>query len=195
MPRMSEAEKQRSHSRILDAAAQLFRERGVEATSVADVMKTAGMTHGGFYRHFDSKEDLIAASFRHAVDDVVSDMEREETSEGRKKERQDYIAKYLSQAHAQDSRNGCPLAAMGTELARTTGATHQAGAQASDRMAALLQDTSEIGSGQGLAAMALLMGTITLARLTESEEKADRALEAGRTAIGLLQDYWPKERS
>ena len=195
MPRMSEAEKQRSHSRILDAAAQLFRERGVEATSVADVMKTAGMTHGGFYRHFDSKEDLIAASFRHAVDDVVSDMEREETSEGRKKERQDYIAKYLSQAHAQDSRNGCPLAAMGTELARTTGAPHQAGAQASDRMAALLQDTSEIGSGQGLAAMALLMGTITLARLTESEEKADRALEAGRTAIGLLQDYWPKERS
>ncbi|MBO9433601.1 TetR/AcrR family transcriptional regulator [Ruegeria sp. R13_0] len=195
MPRMSEAEKQRSHSRILDAAAQLFRERGVEATSVADVMKTAGMTHGGFYRHFDSKEDLIAASFRHAVDDVVSDMEREETSDGRKKERQDYIAKYLSQAHAQDSRNGCPLAAMGTELARTTGAPHQAGAQASDRMAALLQDTSEIGSGQGLAAMALLMGTITLARLTESEEKADRALEAGRTAIGLLQDYWPKERS
>ncbi|MEW2915823.1 helix-turn-helix domain-containing protein [Ruegeria sp. ANG10] len=195
MPRMSEAEKQRSHSRILDAAAQLFRERGVEATSVADVMKTAGMTHGGFYRHFDSKEDLTAASFRHAVDDVVADMEREETSEGRKKKRQDYIAKYLSQAHAQDSRNGCPLAAMGTELARTTGAPHQAGAQALDRMAALLQDTSEIRSGQGLAAMALLMGTITLARLTESEEKADRALEAGRTAIGLLQDYWPKERS
>jgi len=153
------------------------------------------MTHGGFYRHFDSKEDLTAAAFRHAVDDVVSCMEREETSEGRKKERQDYIAKYLSQAHAQDSRNGCPLAAMGTELVRTTGAPHQAGAQASDRMAALLQDTSEIGSGQGLAAMALLMGTITLARLTESEEKADRALEAGRTAIGLLQDYWPKERS
>ncbi|SMO70035.1 TetR/AcrR family transcriptional regulator [Ruegeria faecimaris] len=195
MPRMSEAEKQRSHNRILDAAAQLFRERGVEATSVADVMKAAGMTHGGFYRHFESKEDLIATAFWHAVDDVVSDMEREETSEGRKKERQGYIAKYLSQAHAQDSRNGCPLAAMGTELARTTGAPHQVGAQALDRMAALLQDTSETRSGQGLAAMALLMGTITLARLTESEEEADRALEAGRTAIGLLQDYWPKERS
>ena len=61
MPRMSEAEKQKSHRRILDAAARLFRERGIEATSVADVMKAAGMTHGGFYRHFDSKEDLVSA--------------------------------------------------------------------------------------------------------------------------------------
>lgn len=194
MPRMSEAEKRRSHNRILDAAAQLFRERGVEATSVADVMKAAGMTHGGFYRHFESKEDLIAASFRHAVDDVVSGMECEESSEGRGKERQDYIAKYLSQSHVQDSRHGCPLAAMGTELARTKGAARHAGAQASDRMAALLQDTPETGSDQGIAAMALLMGTIILARLTENEKEADRALEAGRTAIKLLQDHWPKDK-
>ena len=195
MPRMSEAEKKRSHNRILDAAAQLFRERGVEATSVADVMKAAGMTHGGFYRHFVSKEDLIATAFRHAIDDVVSGMEREESSEGRGKERQDYIAKYLSPAHVQDSRHGCPLAAMGTELARTKGASRYAGAQASDRMAALLRDTPETGSDQGLAAMALLMGTITLARLAGTEEEADRALEAGRTAIVLLQDHWSKGRS
>ncbi|WP_170357725.1 TetR/AcrR family transcriptional regulator [Ruegeria arenilitoris] len=195
MPRMSEAEKRRSHNRILDAAAQLFRERGVEATSVADVMKAAGMTHGGFYRHFESKEDLIATAFRHAIDDVVSGMEREESSEGRGKERQDYIAKYLSQAHVQDSRHGCPLAAMGTELARTKGASRHAGAQASDRMAALLRDAPETGSDQGLAAMALLMGTITLARLAGTEDEADRALEAGRTAIVLLQDHWPKGRS
>ena len=195
MPRMSEAEKRRSHNRILDAAAQLFRERGVEATSVADVMKAAGMTHGGFYRHFESKEDLIATAFRHAIDDVVFDMEREETSEGREKERKDYIAKYLSQAHVQDSRNGCPLAAMGTELARTKGAPRHAGAQASARMATLLRGTLETRSDQGLAAMALLMGTITLARLTETEEDADQALEAGRTAIELLQEYWPKDRS
>lgn len=195
MPRMSEAEKQRSHNRILDAAAQLFRERGVEATSVADVMKAAGMTHGGFYRHFELKEDLIAAAFRHAVDDVVSGMEREEASERQERERQDYIAKYLSQAHVQDSRHGCPLAAMGTELARTQGASRHAGAQASDRMAALLRDTSETGSDQGSATMALLMGTITLARLAGTEEEADRALEAGRTAIDLLQDHWPKDRS
>jgi TetR/AcrR family transcriptional repressor of nem operon len=141
-----------------------------------------------------SKEDLIAAAFRHAVDNVVSNLECEGISEGRERERQDYIAKYLSQAHVQDRGQGCPLAAMGTELARTEGAPRQAGAQASVRMAALLRDASDIGSDRGLAAMALLVGTITLARLAESEGEADRALEAGHTAMGLLQDQWPKDR-
>ena len=83
MPRMSEAEKQRSHSRIVDAAARLFRKRGIEATSVADVMKAAGMTHGGFYRHFASKADLVAAAFQHAVDDVVAKVEQADSPAGR----------------------------------------------------------------------------------------------------------------
>ncbi|MEZ5913496.1 MAG: TetR/AcrR family transcriptional regulator [Paracoccaceae bacterium] len=72
---MSADEKQKTHERILKAASQLFRERGIETTSVADVMKAAGLTHGGFYRHFASKEALVAAAFSHAVDEVLSDVE------------------------------------------------------------------------------------------------------------------------
>ncbi|MBT8476236.1 MAG: TetR/AcrR family transcriptional regulator, partial [Alphaproteobacteria bacterium] len=75
MPRMSAQEKQKSHERILKAASRLFRERGIETTSVADVMKAAGLTHGGFYRHFASKDALVAAAFRHAVDEVLSVVE------------------------------------------------------------------------------------------------------------------------
>ncbi len=194
MPRMSDAEKQRSHNRILDAAAQLFRQNGIGSTSVADVMKTAGMTHGGFYRHFDSKEDLVAAAFRHAVDDVVSDLEKETSPRGRDRERENYIKKYLSQAHAKDGGQGCPLAAMGTELARTGGAPQQAGAAASARMAALLQKGSETGMEQGLASMALLLGAVTLARLAETVEDSDFALAAGRTGLELLQDHWPMDK-
>ncbi|MGB0904935.1 MAG: TetR family transcriptional regulator, partial [Mangrovicoccus sp.] len=67
MARQSKAEKQKSHARILEAAAQVFREKGIEATSLADVMTAAGLTHGGFYRHFASKEALVAAAFHHAV--------------------------------------------------------------------------------------------------------------------------------
>ncbi len=196
MPRMSEAEKQRSHNRILDAAAQLFRERGIEPTSVADVMKAAGMTHGGFYRHFASKEDLISAAFRHAVDGVASDMENETTSTGRDRARAAYIETYLSEAHVDDSGRGCPLAALGAELARSEGKPRQEGARTSNRMAALLEDASDPGaSGQGLATMALLMGTITLARLAESAEDAERPLDAGRTGVELLQSHWPKDGS
>lgn len=194
MPRMSDAAKQHSHKRILDAAAQLFRQNGIGSTSVADVMKAAGMTHGGFYRHFDSKEDLVAAAFRHAVDDVVSDLEKETSPRGRDRERENYIEKYLSQAHTKDEGHGCPLAAMATELARTGGAPQQAGAAASVRMAALLQKGSNNGTEQGMASMALLLGAVTLARLAKTDEDTDRALEAGRTGLELFQDHWPADK-
>lgn len=194
MPRMSDAEKQRSHNRILDAAARLFRQNGIASTSVADVMKAAGMTHGGFYRHFDSKEDLVAVAFRHAVDDVVSDLEKATTPEGRDRERDNYIKTYLSRAHVMDGGQGCPLAAMGTELARTGGVSQQAGAVASARMAALLQKRSDTGMEQGLASMALLLGAVTLARLAETAEDSDRALKAGCAGLELLQDQWPVDR-
>lgn len=195
MPRMSEAEKQRSHSRILDAAARLFRENGIETTSVSDVMTAAGMTHGGFYRHFASKEELIQAAFTHAVGGVVSSMESEDTRDEQDQSRRDYIATYLSQEHVQNRGLGCPLAAMGAELTRIGGSPKQAGAQATTRMAALLEDRSTSHADQGLAAMALLLGTITLARLVGSEDEAERTLDAGRTGIRLLQDLWPPNRS
>lgn len=194
MPRMSEAEKQRSHGRILDAAALMFREHGIEGTSVADIMKAAGMTHGGFYRHFASKEELVAAAFNHAVDSVVSDMERETTSEAQKRDREAYIETYLSLAHVEDLGRGCPLAAMGTELARAGGAPAQAGANATARLADLLRYDLESRTDQGLAAMALLIGTVTLARLTDTKRDAERTLKAGRTGIGLFQQQWPKDR-
>ena len=194
MPRMSDAEKQRSHNRILDAAAQLFRQNGIGQTSVADVMKAAGMTHGGFYRHFDSKEDLVAAAFRHAVDEVVSDLEKETSPRGRNRERENYVKTYLSRAHVINGGQGCPLAAMGTELARTGGMPHEAGATASLRMAALLQKRRNNGTEQGLASMALLLGAVILARLAKTDEDTDRALEAGRTGLELLRDHWPAEK-
>ena len=190
MPRMSEAEKQRSHRRILDAASSLFREKGIEATSVADVMSAAGMTHGGFYRHFGSKEDLVAAAFRHAVDGVVAGIERETTAEGRAQEIDVYIQNYLSEEHVKDLGRGCPLAALAAELARAGQVPLHEGAEASRKMADLLRQPNDADNAQGLAMMALMMGTVTLARLAESQEDAQKTLEVGRTGISLLQEHW-----
>lgn len=192
MPRMSEAEKQLSHKRILDSAGRLFRERGIESTSVADVMKAAGMTHGGFYRHFKSKDDLVAVAFRNAVDHVVSDMEQQITPSGQKEKREEYIATYLSGEHVKNRAQGCPLAAMGAELARLEGLARQQGAEAAGRMAALLQVKAEPDTEQGHAIMALLLGTITLARLAETDSAAAKALAAGRAGVHLLENDWPK---
>lgn len=93
--------KKKSRKRILDAAARLIRENGVEATSVADVMTAAGMTHGGFYRHFANKDELVRAAFQEAVDRSVGAMDVPETEGAREEARKRYVATYLSQEHVE----------------------------------------------------------------------------------------------
>lgn len=195
MPRMSEAEKRKSRRRILDAAARLMRENGVESTSVSDIMSAAGLTHGGFYRHFSSKAELAAAAFHHAVDGVVAAMDSAATPECRRQAYEDYLANYLSENHVADYGKGCPLAAIGAEAGRQGGALHTAAADAVRRMAILLDDPiGASGEGQherGRAIMALLLGSVTLARLAEKPEEARMALAAGQTGLRALLKCWP----
>ena len=190
MPRVSEAEKRKSHRRILDAASRLMREKGIGSTSVSYVMKAARLTHGGFYRHFSSKDELVAAAFQQAVDDVVTDMEAAGSESELDQARQSYIALYLSQDHLQDRGQGCPLAAMGPEIALLEKDAKDAASAAIDRMAALLATDDCSSRSQGIAMMALLLGTITLARLKEADVDADEVLDAGRTGVTVLQQNW-----
>lgn len=181
MPRMSEAEKQKSHQRIVEAAARLIRENGIEATSVSDVMQAAGLTHGGFYRHFESKEALVTTAFNKAVDDVMSDFEKAQ-EETPKAARENYIDRYLSHDHVADYGNGCPLAALGVEIGRANSSLSDEGHLAIERVRHFLQ--SDPDSGQSYALLAMLIGTITLARQNEPER--DAILNAGRAAISKL---------
>lgn len=192
MPRMSAAEKQKSHEKILREAARLFRERGVEATSVADVMKAAGLTHGGFYKHFPSKQALVAAAFHLASDELLSEVEAAPDGAARHDARARYIARYLSPEHVSDAGHGCPLAALGAEIARDDGPERTEAAEALVRMATLLtpDDRSEVGN-KGLATVALLLGTVTLARLAEIPDLNARILEAGRQGVAALDAGWP----
>lgn len=176
MPRVSDAEKQKSHARIIEAAAALFREKGIETTSVAEVMKAAGMTHGGFYRHFDDKDALVRAAFASAVDKAVSDLEA-----GGDGARDAYIAQYLSLAHAQNRKIGCPIAALGADVARDDGQVRDEAAIAVDRVANLLGDGDDVSSGY--QRLALLVGAITLARLVDDRTKMEDILDAASSYI------------
>ena len=190
MPRMSAEEKRKSHERILKAASRLFRQNGVEATSVADVMQAAGLTHGGFYRHFDSKEALISAAFRQAVDEVLPEDEAAGEGAQRTAARQAYVNRYLSKEHAEDRATGCPLAAMGAEIARLDGGAEDEASDALERMARLLVADDQSAIETGLATTALLLGTITLARLAKTEELSRMALEAGKRGAQILEQHW-----
>src|SRR5215211_1568681 len=101
--RVSREQVAENRRKILEAAGRLFRERGFEAVTVAEVMQAAGLTHGGFYRHFKSKDDLIAQTLAHALADDAAG----ETDLAR------YARDYLSPAHRDNVTGGCPVAGLG----------------------------------------------------------------------------------
>lgn len=190
MPRVSAAEKERSHNRIIKEASHLLRSGGLETTSVSDVMNSAGLTHGGFYRHFKSKDELVGAAFRFATQEVTRTLREAKTQLERIKALDDYIDTYLSVAHVDDLSNGCPLAALSGEAAREEGAARQSAGEALRTTTQLI--ARAIGGGEAAAmrkanaVACLLVGTISLARIATSIEESAQLLEGTKAAIKTL---------
>ena len=107
----SQEDKAASHERIVKIAARRMREEGTGAPGVADIMRAAGLTHGGFYKHFDSREDLVAEAVERAFADNARGSARYETLA-------DYADWYLSPAHRDRPGTGCGIAAFSADVAR-----------------------------------------------------------------------------
>ena len=110
--RMSQIEKDRSHARIIGSAAKLVRQHGIEGTSVDDVMKDAGLTHGGFYKHFESKDTLVAAALDEAFKEIIEMLEPQTLKQNAASLSTDFQSFYLSDPHVASSNKGCPIAAL-----------------------------------------------------------------------------------
>lgn len=184
--RVSQEEKDRSHGRIVESAARLVRERGIDSTSVADVMGDAGMTHGGFYRHFDTKEALLAAALDSAFDQILSLLETQPDDDKPQASVPEYQAHYLSQAHVDAPGMGCPIASLGADVARSSDALKSVfGAGVERTIATLAKDKSGPKTERrALAAqeLALMVGAVTLARAADPAT-ARIVLEACRAAL------------
>ncbi|GHE38868.1 MULTISPECIES: TetR/AcrR family transcriptional regulator [Streptomyces] len=120
MPRISREEKARNRQNIVDAAGRLFRAKGIDAVGIADLMKEAGLTHGGFYNHFASKEELAVevcgASFERSLGVLDAAVERGEDSAGTPLRR--VVDDYLSTAHRDAPDGGCPSASLVIDAGR-----------------------------------------------------------------------------
>src|ERR1700679_1817069 len=108
--KVSREQVEAKRGRILDAASRLFRERGFDGVTVAEVMQAAGLTHGGFYGYFKSKDDLIVQA--------LAALMGENKAAGR--DLADFAAAYLAPAHRDDRAGGCGVAALGAEIGRGT---------------------------------------------------------------------------
>src|SRR5215469_1781589 len=104
--RKSREEAAETRKRIVQAAARQFREKGISATGLADLMKAAGLTRGGFYKHFASKDQLVVEATAAAVDSLLKEMAAHSTFTSA-------LAAYLSAGHRDNPASGCPLAALG----------------------------------------------------------------------------------
>ncbi|MBC7585809.1 TetR/AcrR family transcriptional regulator [Tardiphaga sp. vice352] len=186
--RYSKEHKLETHARIVKKASVRLREKGAHGIGVADLMKDAGLTHGGFYAHFDSREALVVEAFGYAMD---RSMERWRHLAGQAAP-QDRLAAiveaYLSPQHRDNPGHGCAVPALGAEIARESPKTRKAFAAKLDQMITMMaeQFTAEAGKSarqQAMAALATMMGTLVMARVAGSGELSEELLSAGRDAV------------
>ena len=116
--RMSREAADESKARIVATASKLLRARGLEGASIADVMAAAGMTHGGFYKHFETKDDLNAAAVGAAFGEIVDRFDARERADGVEAAIRTYAEEYLSSGHIERPDLGCPVAALGADAGR-----------------------------------------------------------------------------
>jgi TetR/AcrR family transcriptional repressor of nem operon len=190
--RISKEESEANRARVLAAAARLFREKGVDGIGVADLMKEAGLTHGGFYNHFKSKEELAAAAFDVAFDTANARLEsriRKAGPRGRRKALGHYIERYLARETRDQPGLSCPMATLGTDAVRHGAALQQefaAGVRRYlDLFAELMPSKGPRRRREAIATLSALIGALTLSRACAGadDDLADEVLEAVRSEL------------
>jgi TetR/AcrR family transcriptional repressor of nem operon len=183
--RYSREHKQETHDRIVRKASVRLREKGAHGIGVADLMKEAGLTHGGFYAHFDSREALVIEAFAYAMDRSMENW-RKITDEVAPEKRLAMIAEsYLSTLHRDNPGHGCSIPALGAEIARESPKTRKAFAGKLDEMIEMMADyipnqPRKAARKQAIATLAAMAGTMLLARIAGSSELSDEVLKVGK---------------
>ena len=171
--RMSQKDKDRSGQRIVASASQLMRERGVEGATVAKVMGGAGMTLGGFYRHFDSKDALVSAAVSAAFDEMLTGLEPLLEQGEPTDVIADFQRYYLSDEHVADRAGGCPVAALAADVARGPATATEPLTAGVNRMIDLIASgmTGAPGKRRAQAArrLAAMVGAVMIARATDPD--------------------------
>jgi TetR/AcrR family transcriptional repressor of nem operon len=183
--RYSAAHKEQTRERIVRAAARRFRSRGSEGAGIGDLMRDLRLTHGGFYRHFDSKEDVFAEAFEQSLKEVGDRVMRAIEQAPPGGELKALIDAYLDSDHCSDLANGCPVAALASEVARRPRGARAPFLQALRafirRMAKYIPAASdEECRERAIALFSGMAGTLTIARTFTDEQDRRAILDSAR---------------
>jgi TetR/AcrR family transcriptional regulator, transcriptional repressor for nem operon len=186
--RYSKEHKQETHARIVKKASVRLREKGAHGIGVADLMKEAGLTHGGFYAHFDSREALVIEAFNYAMDRAMERWRKVAEQIPPEKRLETIVDFYLTALHRDDPGHGCSVPALGAEIARENAKTRRAFATRVEEMIDMMADQildvpRKSARRQAMATIATMMGTMVMSRITGTGEISDEILAAGREAV------------
>jgi len=186
--RYSKEHKQETHARIVKKASVRLREKGAHGIGVADLMKEAGLTHGGFYAHFDSREALVIEAFGYAMDRGTERWRKIAEQTPPDKRLAMIVESYLTTVHRDDPGHGCAVPTLGAEIARESPKTRRAFAAKLEQMIDMLADQipdvpRKAARKQAIAVLATMIGTLVLSRIAGSGEFSDEMLGAGREAV------------
>jgi TetR/AcrR family transcriptional repressor of nem operon len=177
----SKAEKAESHERIVKVAAGVFRELGVDGISVADLMQCAGLTHGGFYRHFDTRDDLVAEAVEQALKDgsAVADA----ITANPRSVIGTVVDAYLSLAHRNNLASSCAVSALANDVARSTDRARsayslQVGRYVDLIMRLIAHMPQKKRRPAALAALSTLVGAVSMARAVNDEALSREILKS-----------------
>ena len=190
--RVSRERAAENRERIVDTAAQMFREHGFDGVGVDAIMNGAGLTHGGFYGHFESKDDLAAAAVTRALERSVEKQSRYMTLD-------EIVSDYLSEQHRADRANGCAIAALGAEIVRRPGGVRPAVTEflrgQLDRFTGLLGNgTAASRRKRAITTLTGIVGALTLARAVDDPALSDEILAVARDAFGGAGRSSPSRR-
>ncbi|WP_327360633.1 MULTISPECIES: TetR/AcrR family transcriptional regulator [unclassified Streptomyces] len=182
MGRVTQAQAEENRRRVVETASRLFREQGTQV-SVADLMKASGLTHGGFYKQFASKEALIDEATAHAFDELtrLRNDGLEQHAGQREAAQQALIDTYLSIEHRDSAADGCPAAALATDIAREPGdreARRVYTEGVSDFAEWLTTEDQD-----GITRLCTMLGALVLARATTGSPLSEEILTTARAAL------------
>ena len=178
MKKPSTRSKEATHDRIVEAASRAIRRSGYHGTGVADIMKAAGLTHGGFYAHFPSREAMLAEAADRAGSESVEAMARIAATASPEQALQAMIRAYLSKEHVESMETGCATAALGSEMPRQAPEVRRAATrrikEMIDLVARQLPDWGKPSAHEhALATVATMVGALVLARAVDDPRLSD----------------------
>ncbi|MGH8477009.1 MAG: TetR/AcrR family transcriptional regulator [Methylococcales bacterium] len=178
----------RTRREIIEAASALFRERGLDGVSVAELMDKVGLTHGGFYKHFDSKEALLAEAASAAFEESMHAWRNAIETNQEQNPVRTLIDLYLSESHRKDLEHGCPVVSLGSEMTRSGGTVRTRFAKGiramSEAFESQLGDRSPAERKEvAITIVACLVGAMVIARCCDNEKTAQSYLDAARARL------------